>query len=501
MMRPRKNTVLACMLTAAAITVAPLAQGAYVAYTPGSGYADNIPAAVAGAGLVSNGELTHLATAPGMNTFLNVNPEQYAGQLGLGNTPGTVSGRESVRGGAQAIVDYVITATGGDTSANVVTVSGSLGTLASAVAMAQLAELGYTNIWGIGFSGPRGFLERFDKRTPVLWFGLDPGAPPQAEVGNFLEVVNEFDPMFRTSKFVLDPFLIPNFVLGFMMYHGAIMDIDYLHPDNVVEVDGNVTRVILHNKWVPLLAPLASMLEQTGMNTDWLTPFDDVLRGMMRLGLESEGTFQLMPSPGQMVQGLRYTLEGFVMAIKHTAQLLTGQPLSPRNEGAAPLDGSPVTGIIDEIIGQEAAAQAVASDTSEVVYTELETGDNDVAQQQVPQEEELAPSPAEEPVVESTVPLVEAPLEAQAPSSEPLAAATSAPQTAKAEPSDVIDDDVTDIDRKPVSEDDDTPKKESKSEDDKPTSLSTKQDEGNKDDRSTRSEPSSSVSNSGDDAS
>ncbi len=326
----------------------------YFAYTPGTNYKANIPAAIAGAGHVSNGDLVELVMRPDVQTFFNVNPEVYPGELGLGNMPGAVSGMKSVKGGAEGIVSYVVTATRGDTSANVVLFGGSQGALVNAVAAAELVRLGYTNITGISMSSPRGFLERFSEGTPVLWFGLDPGAPPMPETGQYLEVGNQFDPMVGTSRFLLDPFLLINFVLGFVFYHGNIMEIDYSDPANVVEVDGNVTRVTLHNEWVPLLAPVVLLLRSQGLRTEWLTPIDDVLRGMMRLGLESEGTFQVMPSPGQMVQGLRYTMEGIAEAIKHTVQLILHQPLSkPSVPGV-----SPVKEAIDKALENASVAPA-----------------------------------------------------------------------------------------------------------------------------------------------
>lgn len=437
----------------AAIAAAPIAQGAYIAYTPGSGYKDNIPAAVAGAGLVSNGDLKHLATVPGNQTYYNVNPEIYPGELGLGNMPGAVSGKTSVKSGAQGIVNFIVDATGGDTSADVVLPGGSQGALVGAQAAVQLAELGYTNVYGIFFSSPSGFLDRFGPNTPVLWFGLDPGAPSLPETGEYIEVGNEFDPMVRTSRFLLDPFLVPNFILGFIFYHGKIYGIDYEHPDNVVEIDGNVTKVTLHNQWVPLLAPVALLLESRGLHSEWLTPFDDILRGMMRLGLESEGTFQVMPSPGQMVQGVRYTLEGFVQAIKHTVQLMLHQPLTPRNEGQAPLTDSPVTDLIDKVLGPVVTQLPSTEEAQETTQIVPEVSDNGVVQRS--SEEAVSTAPNDEPE------LIQEP---QAPSGD--SRDDSALQAANETESVVANDDAKVTDREPAMDDSSPSEKEPEPKDD-----------------------------------
>lgn len=306
--------------------------------------------------------------------FVLLDKSKYPAVLGHGNeitdSNGNkiiVDGQQSIDMGATWLVDLI----NQHNSANTVFVipTGSQGAMAGREALIKLAQQGYPmdHIFMVLYSDPytqgTGIVDRFNSNQDALNTGVMGGSPSIPSGPTVIEVNHAYDPMSNAPRYLWTlPVTVLNAILGFAFEHGDLGLINYRDPNNTVEVNGNVTKITINPRTIPLLMPIVFGAYLAGVPVNvsqaLLKPLDDILRPIVDMGGQRDpGKFTLLPTPEVFVHQLAAIASGFVKAAQSLGKLATGQSPFP-----ADLSGpDPIQQLIDQANAKDKELNGIAS--------------------------------------------------------------------------------------------------------------------------------------------
>lgn len=279
--------------------------------------------------------------------FVLMDKSKYPAVLGHGNqitdsngNTITVDGQQSANMGADWLVDLINQRDPTQKTVFVIP-AGSQGSMVGRLALIKLAQQGYPmdHIFMVMYSDPytqgTGIVDRYNPDQDALNTGIKGGSPSIPPGATVIQVNHAYDPMSNAPRYLWTlPVTGLNAILGFVFEHGDLSMIDYQDPNNTVEVNGNVTKITINPRTIPLLMPivfgayLAGV--PVGLTQALLKPLDDILRPIVDLGGQRDpGKFTLVPTPEVFVHQLAAIANGFVNAAQSVAKLATGQSPFP----------------------------------------------------------------------------------------------------------------------------------------------------------------------------
>lgn len=319
-------TALAAAVLSIAV-VAPPSASASVLYIPGTG-----------------------GTTPGTTQDLTVGPWIDNGRYGSGPldcicdssqypaTLGPGQGQQSVDAGVEATVAYVL-------AHPEVTelVGGSQGAMVAyrAAGDPRLADRALTlRIYSNPDTPGTGVTARTPSNGTVTWADTRGGVPaqPSNPGTTTTSISHEWDPIAYFPRYQWTyAFTFPTAVLGFLIYHGDLGNIDY--TDAEVSQDGTLTTIKLKDPFTPW-GRLAVMLVSSVLGPDvarvvgtLIKPIDDIAAGFLALGGQWDpGLSTFAPTPETAINQFGGIVNGFVKAVQDTIDIprkLTTPPAAP----------------------------------------------------------------------------------------------------------------------------------------------------------------------------
>lgn len=257
---------------------------------------------------------------------------QYPATLGPGQ------GQQSVDAGVEATVAYVL-------AHPEVTelVGGSQGAMVAyrAAGDPRLADRALTvRIYSNPDTPGTGVTARTPSNGTVTWADTRGGVPaqPSNPGTTTTSISHEWDPIAYFPRYQWTyPFTFPTAVLGFLVYHGDLGNIDY--TDAEVSQDGTLTTIKLKDPFTPygkLVVMAANGLfgpEAARVVGILIKPVDDIVAGFLALGGQWDpGLSTFAPTPETAINQLGGIANGFVKAVQDTIDIprkLTTPPPAP----------------------------------------------------------------------------------------------------------------------------------------------------------------------------